>query len=230
MITPTPPPPRQTAQELALAALRDLLTSGALEPGERIRQEQLAARLGTSVVPVREALSKLQAEGLVRHVPHRGFRVATLTLAELSETYEIRRLLEDEVVRLATPRLTADHLDVLRATAAEMEENSATADIAAMVAANRRFHFTVFEAAGRPRMVEFIRLLWQTTDAYRSLYYGDGGARHRVNDEHRSIVEALASRDAERAVRELQAHRQHAVDDLALRLRSAPAEGGVDLT
>lgn len=225
-MAPSPPPTRQTAHELALAALRDRLSTGALGPGDRIRQEALAAELGTSVIPVREALSTLQAEGLVRHLPHRGFRVATLTLEELSETYEIRGLLEDAIVRLATPRLDDGRLQVLHEAAAAMESHAADGDVAAMVAANRRFHFTIFEAADRPRMVDFIRILWQTTDAYRSMYYVGSQARDRVNDEHRSIVEALEQRDADRAVRELHAHRQHAVDDLALRLRSSALPEG----
>ena len=228
MAPPTPPstpssPTRPTAHEVALAALRTRLAAGTLGPGDRIRQEQLAAELGTSVIPVREALSTLQAEGLVRYVPHRGYRVATLSLDELSETYEIRRLLEDEVVRLATPRLDDGHLALLRDAAEEMESLASGADVAAMIAANRRFHFTLYDVAERPRMVDFIRILWQTTDAYRSLYYGQDTARHRVNDEHRSILEALGAHDTERAVRELHAHRQHAVDDLALRLRAASA-------
>lgn len=212
--------PRPTAHEVALVSLRALLASGALRPGDPIRQEQLAGELGTSVVPVREALSTLQAEGLVRHVPHRGYRVASLSLDELSETYEIRRLLEDEVVRLATPQLHEEHFAALRAAAKEMEDLAEGGDVTAMIEANRRFHFTLFEAAGRPRMVDFIRILWQTTDAYRSMYYGQDDARQRVNHEHRSIIEALETGDVERAVRELEEHRQHAVADLESRLRA----------
>ncbi|GAB3246542.1 GntR family transcriptional regulator [Nocardioides dilutus] len=218
--SPAASQPRQTAHDVALVSLRARLSSGALRPGDRIHQEQVAAELGTSVVPVREALTMLQAEGLVRHVPHRGYRVASLSLEELSETYLIRRLLEDEVVRTATPQLRDDHLEVLRAAADEMEHLAEGADVTAMIEANRRFHFTLFEAADRPRMVDFIRILWQTTDAYRSMYYGQDSARQRVNHEHRSIIEALEAGDVDRVVRELEEHRQHAVADLEIRLRA----------
>lgn len=229
MTPPAPPPapssvpsapPRPTAHDVALASLRAQLSSGALRPGDRIRQEQLAAELGTSVVPVREALTTLQAEGLVRHIPHRGYRVASLSLEELSETYLIRRLLEDEVVRIATPRLREEQLTVLREAAGEMEALTERGDVAAMMEANRRFHFTLFEAADRPRMVDFIRILWMMTDAYRAMYYGRDDARQRVNHEHRGIIEALEDGDADRAVRELEEHRQHAVADLESRLRA----------
>lgn len=218
------PPVRQTAHQVALDHVRTHLSNGTLKPDDRIRQEQLADELGTSVIPIREALKTLQAEGLIRYVPHRGFHVARLSVDELSETYLIRRLLEDEIVRIAAPRLRDEHFATLSASIDEMESAAADGNIGAMIAANRRFHFTIFEAADRPRMVDFIRILWQTTDSYRSMYYAESGARRRVNDEHRSIVEALRAHDVERAVRELDQHRQHAVADLERRLEPTPRE------
>src|SRR5690349_18784039 len=102
------PARRVTAQQAALEHLRELIGSGRLKPDARIRQEQLAADLGTSVIPVREALKTLEAEGQVRYAPHRGYQVARLSLDELTETYLIRRLLEDEIVRIAAPLLSED--------------------------------------------------------------------------------------------------------------------------
>ena len=209
--------PRVTAQQLALEHIRGLISSGAMRPDDHIRQEQLAAELGTSVVPVREALKTLEAEGQVTYIPHRGFQVTRLSLQELQETYEIRRLLEDEVVRIAGPRLTDRHFDGLEAAMGAMEDAGRARDVPAMIAANHDFHFTVFEAADRPRMVEFIRLLWQSTDAYRTLYYSEAGARRRVDDEHRAIVSALREGRVGDAIRLLEEHRQHAVADLATR-------------
>lgn len=99
-----------------------------------------------------------------------------------------------------------------------MEEASAAGDALAMIAANRDFHFTIFGAACHPRMEDFIRMLWQSTDAHRSVYYTDRHARDRVNDEHRSIAEALRSGDVDRAIKELDEHRGHAIAALAERL------------
>lgn len=211
-------PPRRTAQHLALEHVRGLISAGTLRPDDRLRQEQLAADLGTSVIPVREALKTLEAEGLVRYEPHRGYRVARLSIDELTETYLIRRLLEDDVVRTAAPRLDAQVLATLEDAMTTMEQAADVGDVATMISANRAFHFTVFAAAGRPRTVELIRVLWQTTDSYRSMYYTDAAARRRVNHEHRSIVEALVDGDVERAIDELGQHRTHAVDDLVARL------------
>ncbi|KQW45937.1 hypothetical protein ASC77_18655 [Nocardioides sp. Root1257] len=209
---------RLTAQQFALEQIRELVASGRLKPDARIRQEQLAAELGTSVVPVREALKTLEAEGQVRYEPHRGYQVARLSLAELTETYLIRRLLEDEIVRIAAPLLDDKRFAELDRLMQAMESASAAGNPHLMIAANRDFHFTIFGAARHPRMEDFIRMLWQSTDAYRSVYYADRGARDRVNDEHASIVAALRAGDIDRALRELDEHRGHAVTDLAARL------------
>ncbi len=212
------PARRVTAQQLALEHIRELVASGQLKPDARIRQEQLAAELGTSVIPVREALKTLEAEGLVRYTPHKGYEVARLSLDELTETYLIRRLLEDEIVHIAAPALAADHYAELDRLMRTMENASAAGDPHLMISANRDFHFTIFGAARHPRMEDFIRMLWQSTDAYRSVYYADRRARDRVNEEHASIVAALRAGDVDRAVRELDEHRGHAVAALAARL------------
>lgn len=217
-VQPPAPARRATAQQVALEHIRDLISSGYLRPDDRIRQEQLAAELGTSVVPVREALKTLEAEGQVRYAPHRGFQVARLSREELTETYLIRRLLEDEIVRIAAPRIDQERFAQLDRLMGAMERASATGDAMAMIAANRDFHFAIFGAACRPRMEGFIRMLWQSTDAYRSVYYTDPQARDRVNDEHRSIVDALRNADVDRAIKELDEHRGHAVAALAGRL------------
>jgi DNA-binding GntR family transcriptional regulator len=220
MTTSQPPTParRATAQQIALEHIRELISGGFLRPDDWIRQEQLAADLGSSVIPVREALKTLEAEGLVRYAPHRGYHVARLSLGELRETYLIRRLLEDEIVRIAAPLLGEDDFTHLDELIDVMEAASGRGDAAAMIEANRDLHFSLFAAAQHPRMVDFIRMLWQTTDVYRSMYYADGTARERVNAEHRSIVEALRSGDVDRAVRELDQHRHHAVIALEQRL------------
>jgi DNA-binding GntR family transcriptional regulator len=208
------PPKRATAQQLALDHIRDLISRGFLEPEARIRQEQLAAELGTSVVPVREALKILEAEGQVLYEPHRGYQVKRLGAAELVETYRLRELLEDEAVRLGITHLDEPAFDVLEEAMAVMESASARVDLVAMTEANRHFHFAIFTSAQMPRMTDFIRQLWQATDAYRSRYYGEEAHRARVNEEHRLIVAALRKGDADRAVALHRTHRDAAVKSL----------------
>src|ERR671926_364153 len=97
-----------TSQEAVLGEIRRAIMSRELQPGERVRQEQLAERLNVSRVPVREALKVLEAEGQVTYQAHRGYTVVELSLAELEEIYLARRLLETETTRRAVPRVDAD--------------------------------------------------------------------------------------------------------------------------
>ncbi len=217
-----------TAQEFVLSELRRAILSRELRPGEPIRQDALADRLGVSRVPLREALKVLEGEGQVVYRPRCGYKVADLSLDDLLEVYFIRRLLESEAVRQAVAKLTAEDLAALAAAQQEVEKASETQDVAAMAEANRRFHFGLFERCGMPRLVRLIRLLWDATDAYRSLYYGQHSNRARVNREHRAILAALRRRDTERVVRLLEEHRNHAVEELSKVIGSAedkPAAG-----
>ncbi|GAA2389699.1 GntR family transcriptional regulator [Dactylosporangium salmoneum] len=211
-----------TAQDAALARLRDRLARGVLRPGDQIRQEVLAAELGLSVVPVREALKTLEVEGQVSYYRHRGYFVAQLDLDELTETYRIRTLLEGEAVARAVTRIGRDDLDRLREAIRDIATFTRSQDIAAVTAANRRFHFTLFEAAEMPRMTNFIRMLWDSTDAYRSLYFADAAHLRLINTEHRQILRAVREGDVEAAVELSAAHRENALAALARLLAETP--------
>jgi DNA-binding GntR family transcriptional regulator len=204
-----------TAQQFVLRELRRAITSGELKPGAPIRQDVLADRLGVSRLPLREALKTLEGESLVVHEPHRGYFVAELSLADLREVYCIRGILEAEAVRRAVGRMDAAAFDELEAAQREVEAEAAAGDVVAMAAANRRFHFSLYEAAGMPRLLKLIATLWDTTDAYRSLYYADPGNRDHVLHEHHAVLDAVRTGAAEEAVRLLDEHRAHAVASLA---------------
>lgn len=204
-----------TAQQFVLGELRRAITSGQLKPGAPIRQEALAEELGVSRVPLREALKTLEAEALVVHEVHRGYFVAELSLADLREVYRIREILEAEAVRQASGGMAGSALAALEAAQCEVEEAAGAGDVSGMTAANRRFHFALYEAAGMPRLARLIATLWDATDAYRSLYYIEADNRDHVVLEHRAVLDALRSGAAEEAVRLLDQHRAHAVAALA---------------
>ncbi|MFD2354243.1 CoA transferase [Nonomuraea ferruginea] len=203
-----------TAQQFVLGELRRAITTGRLRPGAPIRQDALAEELQVSRVPLREALKTLQGEGLVRYEAHRGYSVETLSLGDLREVYRIRELLEEEAVRRAVARLADADLDRLRAAQDDVERAADAGDVLAMATANRLFHMTLFDCAGMPRLSRLIRTLWDTTDAYRSMYYGGPANRERVVKEHRATLDALRRRDADEAVATLTVHRAHAVAEL----------------
>lgn len=217
-MSPKRPP---TAQAFALAELRRMIIGGEVEPGEPLRQNDMAERIGVSRVPLREAFKTLESEGQIVYEPHRGFKVARLSLADLLEIYRIRQLLETEATVAATERADGSVLRAMKDTALEVEEASAAGDILAMTEANRRFHFVLLSASGMPRLDRLIQILWDATDTYRFVYYGAYDNRQRVVDEHALIVDAFADRDTARLVRHLDEHRQNAVDALRTFLNSA---------
>ncbi|MHA7155644.1 GntR family transcriptional regulator [Arthrobacter sp. TMN-50] len=203
-----------TAPAFVLAQLRRAIIAGDLVPGQPLRQDALAERFGVSRVPLREAFKVLEGEGQVVYTPHRGYKVATLSLTDLLEVYRIRELLEAEAVRVAIRRSDDDVVGELRAAAQEVETASADGDLLTMTEANRRFHFLMVTEARMPRLEKLIQVLWDATETYRFVYYGDEVNRHRVEDEHRRIIDAFADRDTDRVITLLNEHRNHAVDAL----------------
>lgn len=205
--------PGTTAQH-AVEGLRRALVSGDLAPGDRVRQEEIAELLGVSLAPVREALATLEQEGQLTYRPRRGYFVTELDLGDVREIYELRALLEDRAARRALPLLDEEALGRIEIYARECVEASAAGDVAAELAANRRFHFAAFHAPDQAHALRLIRLLWDSTETYRALYYNSASAREESAAAHVRIVAALRDRDAERLVAELGAHRELALQRL----------------
>lgn len=203
-----------TAQEAVLAEVRRFIATGQLAPGQKIVQDTLAVKLGVSRVPLREALKILEGEGHVSYVAHRGYFVTELSLSDLLEVYQIREILETEAVTIGLPKLTTEDLDRLEKAERDVQDASNIADVTAMTAANRRFHFAILEACALPRLVWLIRLLWDATEVYRSVYYNDAGNREVVEAEHRALVAAARAGDVETTLLVLTQHREHAITAL----------------
>ena len=202
--------PATTAQQV-LESLRHRLVSGMLRPGQRVTQEDVAVSLGVSVAPVREALRVLEQEGQLVYRPRRGYFVTELRIEDLEEIYELRRVLEERLARLALPELDDETLTRVRSAAEECELAGESADVALELAANRRFHFGLLECADQPHTMRMIRLLWDSTEPYRAIYYNAAAERRRAANAHKRILAAVASRDADRLVAELDAHRDRAL-------------------
>jgi Transcriptional regulators len=200
-----------TAQEAVLVELRRAIVEGELAPGTQIVQEALAERLGLSRVPIREALKILEGEGQVSYSPHRGYFVTELDLDDIREVYRIRRILESDAAVIGVPRLTDADLVSMAVAVEDLARASAVDDMVAMTAANRRFHFTIIEASGMPRLTRLVRQLWDAIDPYRVLYYTEPSNRETVDRQHREILAAVRARDTDRVVTLLDEHREHAI-------------------
>jgi DNA-binding GntR family transcriptional regulator len=203
-----------TAQQHATDALRALIVRGDLRPGQRVNQEDLAAQLGLSVAPVREALRVLESEGQLTYLPRRGYFVTELRFADLQEIYELRAILEERAARRALPALDDDALQRIVEAAQDCVDAAEAGDVAGELAANRRFHFAILAAPEQPHAMRVIRLLWDSTEAYRAMYYNSPAERHASVAAHERILEALRAHDADRLVAELSAHRTRALDVL----------------
>lgn len=209
-----------TAQQHAVDALRRLIVAGELRPGQRVNQEDLAARLGVSVAPVREALRVLEQEGQVTYLPRRGYFVTELRLDDLREIYALRQVLEERAARHALPTLDDDDLARIELAAADCVAAAYAGDVAAELAANRRFHFALFDAPSQPHVQRLIRLLWDSTEAYRAAYYNSPAERTASIEAHDRIMAAVRERDADRLVGELDEHRRRALDVLGAMLEA----------
>jgi len=212
-----------TAQQYAVDGLRLLIVGGELRPGQRVNQEDVARDVGLSVAPVREALRVLEQEGQVTYRPRRGYFVTELRVEDLEEIYELRAVVEGRAARHALPTIDEDALGRITQAAKDCVEAAQAGDIVAELAANRRFHFEILDAPDRPHTMRVIRMLWDSTEAYRAMYYNSPEERRNSIDAHDRILEALHERDADRLVNELDEHRERALEVLR-RVLSGAAE------
>jgi len=215
-------PRPSTTPEHALDALRRAIAAGELRPGQRVAQEEVAEAVGVSVAPVREALRVLEQEGQVRYFPRRGYFVTELRIADLEEIYELRRLLEDRAARHALPGLDRERLARIQLAARDCALAAKRGDVAAELQANRRFHLAIVEAADRPHTLRLIALLWDSTEAYRAMYYNSPAERRRSVQAHERIIGAIKDGDADALVAELDSHRDRGLEVLRGILADAP--------
>ena len=185
----------RTVTDQVYEQVRERIRSGSLEPGARIDQNALARTFGTSIVPVREALARLRADGLVRLVPHRGAFVESISPKELLDIYSTREILEEQAARLAAPNLTDDDLARLHQLLDDMENATRRHDYEILFTLNRTFHFTIYAASGRRHLLQIIRQLWDQGDRYRRIYTELPERALHGLDEHRAIIEACRRRD-----------------------------------
>ncbi|MFT3864980.1 MAG: GntR family transcriptional regulator [Solirubrobacterales bacterium] len=203
-----------TVAQHAVEGLRRALVSGELSPGDKIGQEELAASLGISLSPTREALAILEQEGQVTYRARRGYFVTELDVDDLREIYELRALLEERAARRALPLLEEDGLERVSIAARDCARAVDAGDVAAELEANRRFHFGLLEAPAQNHTLRVIRLLWDSTETYRAMYYNAPEARREATAAHDRIVDAARAHDPDRLVAELADHRGQALSRL----------------
>lgn len=195
----------------ALSELRRAIVAGEYGPGQRVLQEEVAERLGVSVAPVREALRALEQEGQVVYQPRRGYFITELKVEDLQEIYALRRILEERAVRGTLPTLDADAIDKIAEAARDCAQAAQRGDVAAELEANRRFHFGMLDGPGQQHNMRLIRLLWDSTEGYRAIYYNSPEERTHTIDAHDGILDAVRRREIDEVVAGLDEHRGRAL-------------------
>jgi DNA-binding GntR family transcriptional regulator len=189
---------QRTMTEQVLAQVQDLILSGALEPGSKINQAELAQRFATSLVPVREALARLQSSGLVQIVPHRGAFVAGLSVEEMVDIYAMREVLEEQAAQEAARRFSDSDIAKIEALVNQIEIAASTEAFDTFLRLNRDLHFTIYRAAGRRHLLQVIEQLWNQSERYRRLQIHSIPQRVEASlSENQLILAACHQRDAE---------------------------------
>lgn len=187
----------QVAQEL-----RRRILAGHYPQGVKLQQEQIAAELGVSRSPVREALGQLEAEGLVVLTPQKGAQVSPISRDEIAELFELRLLVEPHLIALAIPEMTEADLNKATSIISEMADIS----LDGWGDANWRLHETLYAPAGRPGMVKLLRRTHETIGRYIRMQVMATNGRADAHREHKLILDACRKRDVGRAVGLLREH------------------------
>jgi len=184
--------------------LRRRILSNEISRGARLRQNELANELASSITPVREALRILEAEGLVVSEPHKGVRVAGIDLERIKALYIVRRLVETYAMRRAALRLSPLDMAQAESIADSMQAAFDEGDIVAYRSLNRKFHFYFYQRCGLPALHDQIAAMWKAFPWDLSLDSLECGKESM--DEHRSIIKALRGGDSDEVGRATEDH------------------------
>ncbi|MGM9526164.1 MAG: GntR family transcriptional regulator [Peptococcaceae bacterium] len=200
-------------RDVVFETLRDAIITQVLKPGERLMEIQLADEMGVSRTPVREAIRKLELEGLVVMVPRKGAYVAGVSMKDIHEVYEVRSALEMLAVTLAAERITEEELDALERQVlreSEEEDRQDGSDLDNIIYIDSSFHDIIYQAAHNQRLVQFVNILQEQLQRFRAASLARPGRSKTALEEHKQIVEALSDRNGELAARLAREHIENA--------------------
>ncbi len=218
------PPLARNASVAATELIREAIVDGRLEPGRRLKEEELARELGISRTPIREALLVLQTEGLVESSPNRGSFVRSYGAEDLRDMYDLRALLEGHAARLAATRLTDGGLRRLDESCDRFEQVAEAHDLQGLVRVNAGFHDVIIDAAGSARLASMVRAVIVLPLVFRSyIWYSPEQVRISAH-YHRQITRALVAREPDRAELIMKEHVFEARDLLVAHVRADEAE------
>ena len=187
-------------RDVVFNTLRQAILRGELKPGERLMEIQLADKLGVSRTPIREAIRKLELEGLVLMIPRRGAEVAEITEKSLRDVLEVRGALEELAVKLACQKITDEQIAELRVAEKEFEQALSSGDVTIYAEADVKFHDVIYRATDNQRLIQLLFNLREQMYRYRVEYLKREEAHGTLLIEHKRIIETITNRDMDAAV------------------------------
>lgn len=186
-------------RDVVFNTLRKAILTGSLKPGERLMEVHLANKLGVSRTPIREAIRKLELEGLVVMIPRRGAEVAQITEKSLNDVLEVRKALDALSVELACERITEEEIAELKTACEEFEQATKGKDASVIAKADVKLHDIIVQATGNQRLLQLVNNLSEQMYRYRFVYIKDESQHEKLIEEHKEIYESILTRDKERA-------------------------------
>lgn len=193
-------------RDVVFNTLRKAILTGELKPGERLMEIHLANRLGVSRTPIREAIRKLELEGLVIMIPRRGAEVAQITEKSLKDVLEVRRALDALCAELACERITQEELQSLKVACEEFARATRTKDATVIAEADVAMHDIIVKATGNARLIQLINNLSEQMYRYRFEYIKDESRHDNLVEEHRMIYDSIVRKDKEAAAAAARMH------------------------
>lgn len=193
-------------RDVVFNTLREAILRGDLKPGERLMELQLAAQLGVSRTPIREAIRMLEQEGLAVTMPRKGAEVAKMTLKGMEDVLEIRGALDELACQLACERITEEELEHLKSCMLDFEKCLKTENVKQIAEADVCFHDVIYESTRNPKLVSLLNNLREQIYRYRVEYLKDVETHPILIKEHKAIYEALCNRSKEDALLAIREH------------------------
>ena len=186
-------------RDVVFNTLRRAILKGELKPGERLMEITLADQLGVSRTPIREAIRKLELEGLVVMAPRKGAKVASITERDLNDVLEVRKGMEVLAISLACKRITGEELEKLETIEQSFQKLIESGNLTELAEMDVKFHDTIYQATNNQRLVQLLNNLREQMYRYRMEYLKDIAVRRTLAEEHKAICRALRERDEQQA-------------------------------
>ena len=206
-------------RDVVFNTLRRAILRGELKPGERLMEIQLANKLGVSRTPIREAIRKLELEGLVLMIPRKGAEVAEITEKNLRDVLEVRCALEELAVQLACDRMDEEGIKKLKEAAEKFREVLDSDDITQIAQADVLFHDIIYTATDNDRLIQLLNNLREQMYRYRIEYLKKIECYPQLLEEHQAVIDAIAGKDKQKATEITGRHISNQVDTVVDTLR-----------